>query len=83
MTDALELLSGDAQNFVEKVWASHVHLHKADPADLVGLLSFDDVDQLLTSTAIRTPAVRLAQDGSVLPAVALHPQRRHPGRPGR
>ena len=44
-------------------------MHKADPADLVGLLSFDDVDQLLTSTAIRTPAVRLAQDGSVLPGV--------------
>ena len=67
MTDALELLSGDAQNFVEKVWASHVHLHETDPTDLVGLLSFDDVDELLTSTAIRTPAVRLAQDGSVLP----------------
>ena len=66
--DALELLSGDAQTFVEKVWASHVHVHKADPADLVGLLSFDDVDHLLTSTAIRTPAVRLAQDGAVLPA---------------
>lgn len=65
--DALELLSGDARNFVEEVWASHVHIHKADPADLVDLLSFDDVDQLLTSTAIRTPAVRLAQNGSVLP----------------
>ena len=66
MTDALELLSGDAQTFVEKIWASHVHLHQTDPADLVGLLSFADVDELLTSTAIRTPAVRLAQDGSVL-----------------
>jgi len=66
--NALELLSGDAQNFVEKIWASHVHVHKADPADLVGLLSFDDVDHLLTSTAIRTPAVRLARNGSVLPA---------------
>jgi lysine-specific demethylase/histidyl-hydroxylase NO66 len=65
--DALELLSGDARTFVEKVWASHVHIHKADPADLVDLLSFDDVDRLLTSTAIRTPAVRLARDGSVLP----------------
>jgi bifunctional lysine-specific demethylase and histidyl-hydroxylase NO66 len=67
VTDALQLLSGDAQTFVEKIWASHVHLHQTDPGDLVGLLSFDDVDQLLTSTAIRTPAVRLAQDGSVLP----------------
>jgi bifunctional lysine-specific demethylase and histidyl-hydroxylase NO66 len=65
--DALELLSGDAQGFVEKIWASHVHLHETDPAALTGLLSFDDVDELLTSTAIRTPAVRLAQDGSVLP----------------
>jgi lysine-specific demethylase/histidyl-hydroxylase NO66 len=65
---ALQLLSGDAQTFVEKIWASRVHVHQADPADLVGLLSFDDVDHLLTATAIRTPAVRLAQDGSVLPA---------------
>ena len=31
MTDALELLSGDAQNFVEKIWASHVHLHQTEP----------------------------------------------------
>ncbi len=65
--DALQLLSGDAQTFVEKVWASCVHVHQADPADLVGLLSFDDVDALLTSSAIRTPAVRLAKNGSVLP----------------
>ena len=64
---ALDLLSGDAQGFVEKVWASHVHVHQADPADVVGLLSFEDVDHLLTSTAIRTPAVRLAKDGAVLP----------------
>ena len=31
------------------------------------MLSLDDVDHLLSETAIRTPAVRLAQDGSVLP----------------
>ncbi len=31
------------------------------------MLSFDDVDHLLTETAIRTPAVRVARDGSVLP----------------
>ncbi len=69
--DALDLLSGDAQTFVEKVWASRVHLHHTDPADLVGLLSFEDVDHLLTATAIRTPAVRVAQDGAVLPASAF------------
>lgn len=63
---ALELLSGDAQTFIDKVWASRVHVHHADPDDVVDLLSLDDVDQLLTSTAIRTPVVRLAQNGSVL-----------------
>ncbi len=66
--DALTLLSGDAQTFVEKVWASRIHVHRTDPADLVGLLSLDDVDHLLTGTAIRTPAVRVVQDGAVLPA---------------
>ena len=65
---ALDLLSGDAQTFRAKVWASRVHLHETDPHLLVGLLSLDDVDRLLTSSAIRTPAVRVAQDGAVLPA---------------
>jgi len=65
--DALSLLSGDAQTFREKVWASRVHLHHTDPADLVGLLSLDDVDHLLTSVALRTPALRVVKDGSVLP----------------
>lgn len=64
---ALELLSGDAQTFRAKVWASHVHLHHTDPAHLVGLLSLDDVDHLLTSVALRAPALRIAQDGEVLP----------------
>ena len=63
---ALELLSGDAQTFVSKVWASRVHIHHADPRPLVERLTFDDVDRLLTGTAIRTPAVRIAKDGTVL-----------------
>jgi bifunctional lysine-specific demethylase and histidyl-hydroxylase NO66 len=65
---ALQLLSGDAQTFLSKVWASSVHVHHGDRAELVGLLTFDDVDRLLTGTAIRTPAVRIAKDGSVLPS---------------
>jgi mannose-6-phosphate isomerase-like protein (cupin superfamily) len=44
-----------------------VHLHHTDPGRLVGLLSLDDADHLLTSTAIRTPSVRMAKDGAVLP----------------
>ena len=66
--DALELLSGDARTFREKVWASRVHLHQTTPADLVGLLELDDVDRLLTSSALRTPALRVVRDGTVLPS---------------
>lgn len=64
---ALDLLSGDAQTFLDSVWASHVHVHSRDPAPLVALLSLDDVDSLLTSAALRTPALRVVQEGSVLP----------------
>ncbi|MDQ4008980.1 MAG: cupin domain-containing protein [Actinomycetota bacterium] len=66
--EALDLLSGDAQTFLDKVWASQIHVHHASPDDLVRLLSLDDVDHLLTSTELRTPALRLAQDGAVLPS---------------
>lgn len=65
---ALDLLSGDARTFFDSVWASHVHVHEAEPADLVSLLSLDDVDHLLTSVALRTPALRVVQGGQVLPA---------------
>lgn len=66
--DALRLLSGDAQTFVDKVWASQVHVHHTRVDELAGLLSLDDVDDLLTSSGMRTPAVRLAQEGTVLPS---------------
>jgi len=65
--DALDLLSGDARAFVEKVWATRTHVHRSSPADAEALLSLDDVDHLLTSTALRTPALRIARDGVVLP----------------
>ncbi len=42
-------------------------MHHATPADLTGLLSLADADLLLTGSAIRTPSVRLAKDGAVLP----------------
>ena len=67
MTGSLDLLSGDAQLFLEKIWASRTHLHKADAGALTRLLSVEDADRLLTASAIRTPAVRIAKDGAVLP----------------
>lgn len=42
-------------------------VHETEPELLVGLLSLADVDHLLTETAIRTPTVRVARDGAVLP----------------
>lgn len=66
--DALDLLSGDAQTFLDKVWASRVHLHEADAEALVALLSLDDVDRLLTASGLRTPALRVVRDGSICPA---------------
>lgn len=69
--DVLDLLSGDAQTFREKVWGSHVHLHQADPSALVGHLTLDDVDLLLTSSALRTPMVRVVRDGTVLPSTGF------------
>jgi bifunctional lysine-specific demethylase and histidyl-hydroxylase NO66 len=66
--DALALLSGDARTFVEKVWSRRIHVHHSGASDLIGLLSVDDVDHLLTSSALRTPALRMVQDGSVLPS---------------
>jgi len=67
---ALDLLSGDAQAFLTTAWASHAHIHKADPDAVVGLLSLDDVDRLLTSSALRTPALRIARNGAVLASSA-------------
>ncbi len=69
--DALSLLTGDAQSFLETDWASAAHIHKADAGDLAGIFSLDDIDALLTSTALRTPALRLAQDGKVLPSTSF------------
>lgn len=67
---ALDLLTGDARAFRDQAWATRAHRHQVDPGQLGDLLTLDDVDRLLTSTAARTPAVRLAQDGSVLPESA-------------
>jgi bifunctional lysine-specific demethylase and histidyl-hydroxylase NO66 len=64
----LELLTGDPQTFVDEVWASRVHVHHDHAGDLTGLLSLDDVDHLLTASGLRTPAVRVVRDGTVLPA---------------
>src|SRR6476469_3759180 len=51
-----------------------MHLHDAQdtarPDELVGLLSLADADSLVTESAIRTPSIRIAKDGAVLPESA-------------
>ncbi len=80
LLSALEQLTGDAQTFREKVWASRVHHHRVDPAELAAYLSLEDADRLLTATAIRTPSVRLVARRHGAAREGLHP-RRHPRRP--
>ena len=64
-------MTGDARTFLTRVWASHVLIHHADPERLTAFLSIEDADRLLTESGIRTPAIRVAKDGSVLPEAAV------------
>lgn len=61
-------MAGDVDAFVRDAWATRMHLHHGDRDDLAALMTVDDVDHLLTETALRTPQLRLIRDGAVLPA---------------
>lgn len=64
--DPLGLLSGDPGTFLREVWGRRMLVHEADPAELAGIFGIDHADHLVTTTALRTPQVRLAQDGAVV-----------------
>lgn len=64
--DPLGLLSGDPGTFLREVWGRRILVHEVDPAELAGVFGIDDADHLITTTALRTPQVRLAQDGAVV-----------------
>jgi mannose-6-phosphate isomerase-like protein (cupin superfamily) len=64
--DPLGLLSGDPGTFVKDFWGRRILVHEADPAQLAAIFGIDDADHLITTTALRTPQVRLAQDGAVV-----------------
>jgi cupin superfamily protein len=65
--DPLTLLSGDPGTFVEEVWGRRILVHEVEPGLLQGIFGIDQADHLLTETALRTPQLRLAKNGSVLP----------------
>ena len=64
---ALSLLAGDPQAFAATDWGTRQHRHCGDRRALTSLLTLDDVDRLLTASALRAPAVRLVRDGRVVP----------------
>jgi cupin superfamily protein len=68
MSSALERCVGDVARFVDLTWSrGPVHYVGTDPAGFADLLSLDDVDQIISSTALRLPAFRLIKDGVTLP----------------
>ena len=62
---ALARCVGDVERFAAECWGQHAHLYRA--ADVAGLLTLDDVDHLVSSTALRTPAFRVVKAGATLP----------------
>jgi ribosomal protein L16 Arg81 hydroxylase len=59
---ALARCTGDAESFLVHDWGRRPALRQgADAARYADLLTFDDVDRLLSTTSIRTPAFRLVR----------------------
>jgi len=66
---ALARLVGDPRAFVRHDLGRRPRLFAGADADgFADLLSLDDVDHLVASTALRAPAFRLVRDGATLPA---------------
>lgn len=60
----LERCTGDADSFLEHAWGCRASIHMgADSAAFGDLLTIDDVDRFLTTTALRTPYFRLVAAG--------------------
>jgi hypothetical protein len=69
--EPLARCTGDPDAFLHGTWGVRAALHRGvDLAGFADLLTFDDVDRILTTTAIRTPAFRLVKAGEQLPESA-------------
>lgn len=68
-TRTLARCVGDVTAFATHVWGRRSQVHPSGvPAD--DLLSLDDVDALVTSSALRVPTFRLVKDGRPLPVAS-------------
>jgi len=82
MTSALQRCVGDPHAFADGVWGRRPALRRAsDPEAFSDLLTLDDVDQLISSAALRLPTFRLIQDGAPLPETAYTKSGRAGSRP--
>jgi hypothetical protein len=65
----LERCAGDPRSFLENDWGTRAAVRLADPAGegFQDLLSLDDVDRFLTTTALRLPFFRLVKAGERIP----------------
>jgi lysine-specific demethylase/histidyl-hydroxylase NO66 len=68
---AIERCAGDPAAFVRDHWAKAPLLRRgAGPGGFDDLLSLDDVDRILATTAPRVPSFRMVKDGKPLPPSA-------------
>jgi ribosomal protein L16 Arg81 hydroxylase len=60
----------DPATFAAEYW-SHRPLLSAGHGDFADLLTLDDVDELISRRGLRTPFLRIAKDGAVVPAASF------------
>jgi len=59
---------GDAEGFLRGTWGRRPTIHEGDdPLGFADLLTLDDVDRILSTTSLRTPAFRLVEAGEQIP----------------
>ena len=62
---------GDPEGFLRGTWGQQPTFHGGeDPLGFADLLTLDDVDRILSTTSLRTPAFRLVQAGEQIPETA-------------
>jgi hypothetical protein len=62
---------GDAEGFLAGTWGRRPAVHASDdPLGFADLLTLDDVDRILSTTSLRTPAFRLVAAGEQIPESA-------------
>lgn len=69
--DPLRRCTGNPEAFLNRTWGSRASVHPAaEPRGFEDLLTFDDVDRILTTTSLRTPSFRLVKSGEQIPESA-------------